>query len=107
MPVDAFIELQVVFCTSGDGGIGVEQVVPLRYGPIGVLGDRPVATAAANIFAGGAEFVGYFWDNVAVELWYGKERAADYTQGEFSRAVDIGELRSSHLAPRGDHGIRP
>jgi len=85
LPVDAFSELQVVFCTSGDGGIGVKQVVPLRYGSIGISGDRPVATAATNISAAGAKFAGYFWDNVAVELWYRKEGAADYAQGEFSR----------------------
>lgn len=84
LPVRAFIELQVVFCTSGDGGIGVKQVVPLSYGSIGVSGDRPVATAAAIIFAAGAKFAGYFWANVAVELWHRKEGAADYTQGEFS-----------------------
>lgn len=92
LPVDAFSELQVVFCTSGDGGIGVKQVVPLRYGSIGVSGDRPVATAATNISAAGAKFAGYFWENVAVELWYRKEGAADYTQGEFSRTVDIVSL---------------
>lgn len=95
LPVDAFIELQVVFRTSGDGGIGVKQVVPLRYGSIGVSGDRPVATEATNISAAGAKFAGYFWDDVAVELWYRKEGAADYTQGEFSRTIDICELRGS------------
>lgn len=92
MPVSAFIELHVVFCTSGDGGIGVKQVVPLRYGSVWVSGDRPVATAATNISAAGAKSAGYFGDNVAVELWYGKEGAADYTQGEFSRTVDIVSL---------------
>lgn len=100
LPVDAFIELYVVFCTSGDGGIGVKKVVPLEYGSIGVSGDRPVVTAAANIFAAGAKFAGYFWNNVAVELWYRKKGAADYTQGDFSRTVDIGELRGSRKTSR-------
>ena len=100
LPVDAVIELQVVFCTSADGGIGVKKVVPLRYGSIGVSGDRHVATAAANIFAAGAKFAGNFWDNVAVELWYRKERAADYTQGDLSRTVDTRELRDSRKISR-------
>lgn len=100
LPVDAVIELQVVFCTSGDGGIGVKKVVPLRYGSIGVSGNRHVATAAANIFAAGAKFAGYFWDNVAVELWYRKEGAADYTQGDLSRTVDIRELSDSRKISR-------
>ena len=69
LPVNAFIELQVVFRMSSDGAIGVKQVVPLRYGSIGVSGHRPVATAAAVIFAAGAKFAGYFWADVAVELW--------------------------------------
>lgn len=108
LPVDAFIELQVVFSTSGDGGIGVKQVVPLRYGSIGVSGNRPVATAATNISAAGAKFAGYFWDDVAVELWYRKEGAADYTQGEFSRTIDIVSLGVPERSPsRRDHRIRP
>lgn len=67
--------------------------MPLRYGSIGVSGDRPVATAATNISAAGAKSAGYFWDNVAVESWYGEEGAADYTQGEFSRTGDIVSLK--------------
>lgn len=109
LPVDAFIELQVVFCTSGDGGIGVKQIVPLRYGSIGVSWGGPVTTVAVNVFAAEAKFAGYFRDNVAVELWYCKEGAASYTQGEFSRTVDIGELKGfpKDLAPRRNHRIRP
>lgn len=82
LPVADSIELQVIFCTCGDGGIGVKQVVPLSYGSIGVSGDRP--TTAAIIFAPRAKFAGYFWANVAIKLWQREEGAADYTQGEFS-----------------------
>lgn len=84
LPVDAVIELQVVFCTIGDGGIGVKQVMPLRYRSTGVSGDRPVAALAAIVFAAGAKFARYYRANVAVELWHREEGAADYTQSEFS-----------------------
>ena len=84
LPVDVFIELQVVFCTSVDSGIGVKQVVPLSYGSTWVSWDRPVATAAAIIFAAEAKFARYFRAKVVVELWHCEEGAADYTQGEFS-----------------------
>lgn len=84
LPVDVFIELQVVFCTCVGSGVGAKQVVPLSYGSIWVSGDRPVATAAAISFVAEAKFAGYFRANVAVELWHREEGAADYTQGEFS-----------------------